>query len=95
MGESNQATLVVGMIAVAVFVRNMLFADIVLPQYAQYPYKFNINFIRCANAYYGAKGKKPFYRMMLFNTIRAILPEALKQIAYKNTLVIPDLIFSF
>lgn len=78
MGESNQSTIIVGIIALAVFLRNLLFADLVLPQYAQYPYKFNVNFIRCSNSYYAAKGKKPFYRMLFFNTIRTVLPEALK-----------------
>ena len=95
MVEVNRTGLFVGLVALVLFVRNAFFSHLVLSRYPLYPYRMTGNFVRCSNAYFAAKCKKPLHRMLFFNILRCMIPEILKELIFKGKLVIPEIKFVF
>ena len=88
MVEINRTGVIVGLMTIALILRNVFFMPEVLSFYPKYPFRMNGNFIRCTNAYFSAKGRKPFHRMLFFNIIRCMVPEIVKSIIFRNKVVI-------
>ena len=95
MVEVNRTGVFVGVFALLLWFRNAFFSEMVLSRYPQYPYRMLGNFVRCSNAYFSAKCQKPLHRMLIFNLIRCMIPEIVKELLFKGKLILPELQFVF
>ena len=88
MVEINKTGVLVGICTLMLILRNVFFLPDVLTYYPRYPFRMNGNFIRCTNAYFSAKGRKSYHRMLFFNIIRCMVPEIIKSIVFRGKVVV-------
>lgn len=82
-------------LAILIFLRNICFPTTVLATYPLYPFRMNGNLTRISNSYFASKGSKSFKRMLFFNLIRCMVPELLKEFIFKGKLVVWEFTFVF
>ena len=93
MVEVNRVGLYVGFLAICCFLRNVFVPDMWIPNYPLYPYRMNGNLIRCSNAYFSAKGKKSFPRILFFNLLRVTFHEIIKELVFKGKIILWEVAF--
>ena len=91
--EINSTGILVGVIALLCFVRNVFFPDTIIPRYPLYPYRMNGNFIRCSMSYFGDRGKSKFFRSLFFNLVRVTLHEMVRELVMIGKLDVSEIIF--
>ena len=84
----------VALVALIIFLRNSLCASTVLSIYSTYPFKLNSNFIRCTSAYASSNGRKPLYRLLFANLLRAQIPQIIGMITFKGKIICYDFMFA-